>query len=97
MSIKKIKVKDYYAVQRGKKRLEKIPIEKRKEIGRKGAKAKWSKKSCDGMNTKSIKVFGTKCNDDATECNCIDVTDEVKEIIPTLEGETKDIIGSIEY
>lgn len=55
MSIKKIKVKDYYAVQRGKKRLEKIPIEKRKEIGRKGAKAKWSKKSCDGMNTRSIK------------------------------------------
>ena len=41
---KKIKVKDFYAIQRGKKRLEKILPEKRKEIGRKGAKAKWSKK-----------------------------------------------------
>lgn len=55
MALKKIKVKDYYAIRRGKKRLEKIPEEKRKEIGRKGAKAKWSKKSCDGTNMKNIK------------------------------------------
>ncbi len=55
MTAKKIKVKDYYAIQRGKKRLDKIPEEKRKEIGRKGAKAKWSKKRCNGTNMKNIK------------------------------------------
>lgn len=55
MPTKKIKVKDYYAIQRGKKRLEKIPEEKRKEIGRKAAKVKWSKKRCNGTNMRNIK------------------------------------------
>ena len=98
MPTKKIKVKDYYAVQRGKKRLEKIPIEKRKEIGRKGAKAKWSKKQCNGTSTKNIKVFGTKCNNSETSCNCVELSDEdAQEIIPILDAETMDIIGSIEF
>ncbi len=45
MSVKKIKVKDYYSILRGKSRIKKIPPEKRKEVAKKAAKARWSKKN----------------------------------------------------
>lgn len=41
---KKIKVKDYYAVKRGKIRREKLSKEKRKEISQKAVSKRWQKK-----------------------------------------------------
>jgi len=41
--MKKIKVKDYYAVKRAKARAKKLSRTKRKEISRKAVKKRWQK------------------------------------------------------
>ena len=41
---KQIKVKDYYAVKRGKIRREKLSEEKRKEISQKAVNKRWQKR-----------------------------------------------------
>lgn len=41
--MRKIKVKDYYAMKRGKRRKETLSEERRKEIARNAIRARWNK------------------------------------------------------